>query len=181
MTYHWLRFRAAGPTAKLVISDWAKPDAPGGPSARNSSSTSSSFSRYWTSQALRFDGDIVSVPSALSLQFAGISFSIAAPLESRGLPRILFNNDSDDLKWPAYPEHHAGVWAPAGKQLPIPTIGSLDDYLALASARWRRRRPWASGSRNPAEVERASPAPDLDTEAIGGIHFGRLIYKIQVC
>jgi len=31
MTYHWLRFRAAGPTAKLVITDWAKPDAPGAP------------------------------------------------------------------------------------------------------------------------------------------------------
>ena len=31
MTYHWLRFRAEGPTAKLCISDWAKPDAPGGP------------------------------------------------------------------------------------------------------------------------------------------------------
>jgi hypothetical protein len=29
MTYHWLRFRAAGPTANLSISDWAKPDAPG--------------------------------------------------------------------------------------------------------------------------------------------------------
>jgi hypothetical protein len=31
MTYHWLRFRAASPTAKLIISDWAKPDAPGAP------------------------------------------------------------------------------------------------------------------------------------------------------
>jgi hypothetical protein len=31
MTYHYLRFRATGPTAKLVISDWAKPDAPGAP------------------------------------------------------------------------------------------------------------------------------------------------------
>jgi hypothetical protein len=52
-------------------------------------------------------------------------------LESRGLPRILFNNDSDDLKWPAYPEHHAsGLWVPAGKYLPLPTIHSLDDALA---------------------------------------------------
>jgi len=36
-------------------------------------------------------------------------------LRERGLPRILFNNDSDDLKFPAYPEHHAdGVWVPEG-------------------------------------------------------------------
>jgi hypothetical protein len=34
MTYHYLRFRATGPTAKLVISDWAKPDAPGAPSSQ---------------------------------------------------------------------------------------------------------------------------------------------------
>ena len=65
------------------------------------------------------------------------SLSVAAEaspsttLESRGLPRILFNNDSDDLKWPAYPEHHAnGLWVPAGKYLPLPTINSLDDALA---------------------------------------------------
>lgn len=52
-------------------------------------------------------------------------------LESRGLPRLLFNNDSDDLKWPAYPEHHAsGLWVPAGKYLPLPTINSLEDALA---------------------------------------------------
>ena len=31
MTYHWLRFRATGFAAKLIISDWFKPDAPGGP------------------------------------------------------------------------------------------------------------------------------------------------------
>jgi hypothetical protein len=31
MTYHWLRFRAESGTAKLVISDWADHDAPGGP------------------------------------------------------------------------------------------------------------------------------------------------------
>ena len=44
-------------------------------------------------------------------------------LESRGLPLVLFNNDSDDLKWPAYPEHHAnGLWVPAGNYLPLPTI-----------------------------------------------------------
>jgi hypothetical protein len=51
-------------------------------------------------------------------------------LERRGLPRILFNNDSDDLKWPAYPEHHsAGLWVPEGKYLPLPTITSLGDSL----------------------------------------------------
>jgi hypothetical protein len=31
MTYHWLQFRAQGPTAMLTVSDWATPDAPGGP------------------------------------------------------------------------------------------------------------------------------------------------------
>jgi len=30
MTYHWLQFRAQGPTATLSLSDWAKPDEPGG-------------------------------------------------------------------------------------------------------------------------------------------------------
>ena len=56
---------------------------------------------------------------------------LGASLESRGLPRILFNNDSDDLKWPAYPEHHASVWVPAGKPIPLPAIRSPEDYLAL--------------------------------------------------
>jgi hypothetical protein len=43
----------------------------------------------------------------------------------------LFNNDSDDLKWPAYPEHHvSGLWVPEGKYLPLPTIHTLDDALA---------------------------------------------------
>jgi hypothetical protein len=51
-------------------------------------------------------------------------------LESRGLPLTLFNNDSDDLKWPAYPEHHTqGLWVPVGKYSPLPKITSLDDYL----------------------------------------------------
>jgi hypothetical protein len=56
---------------------------------------------------------------------------LGASLESRGLPLILFNNDSDDLKWPAYPEHHASVWVPAGKPIPLPAIRSPEDYLAL--------------------------------------------------
>lgn len=56
---------------------------------------------------------------------------LGASLESLGLPRILFNNDSDDLKWPAYPEHHASVWVPAGKPIPLPAIRSPKDYLAL--------------------------------------------------
>jgi len=34
MTYHWLQFRAQGPTAKLSLSDWAKADAPGGPAGQ---------------------------------------------------------------------------------------------------------------------------------------------------
>ena len=62
---------------------------------------------------------------------ASASATPGSTLESRGLPRILFNNDSDDLKWPAYPEHHAnGLWVPAGAYLPLPTINSLDDALA---------------------------------------------------
>ena len=72
-----------------------------------------------------------------SLHLASLALpDAAAPapgvtLESRGLPRLLFNNDSDDLKWPAYPEHHAsGLWVPAGPYLPLPTIHSLDDALA---------------------------------------------------
>jgi hypothetical protein len=67
--------------------------------------------------------------SLSELHAAGTSFN--ATLESRGLPRILFNNDSDDLKWPAYPEHHDSVWVPAGKPIPLPIIRSLEDYLAL--------------------------------------------------
>ena len=31
MTYHWLQFRAGGPTAALSISDWVRPDAAVGP------------------------------------------------------------------------------------------------------------------------------------------------------
>lgn len=31
MTYHWLQFRATGPSATLSIRDWAKPGEPGGP------------------------------------------------------------------------------------------------------------------------------------------------------
>ena len=67
--------------------------------------------------------------SLASLAAAGTSFD--ATLESRGLPRILFNNDSDDLKWPAYPEHHASVWVPAGKPIALPGIRSSEDYLSL--------------------------------------------------
>jgi hypothetical protein len=50
-------------------------------------------------------------------------------LEDRGLPHILYNNDSDDLKFPAYPEYHDALWAPLGS-IPLPVIRSLDDYLA---------------------------------------------------
>ncbi len=50
-------------------------------------------------------------------------------LGERGLPRILFNNDSDDLKFPAYPEHHSALWVPAGDPVPLKGIASLEDYL----------------------------------------------------
>jgi hypothetical protein len=58
-------------------------------------------------------------------------------LASRGLPTILWNNDGDDLAWPAYPEHHAdGLWCagtPGSRHddpIPLPRINSLADYLA---------------------------------------------------
>lgn len=66
-----------------------------------------------------------------SVSFGAADTAPGATLESRGLPRILFNNDSDDLKWPAHPEHHASVWVPAGTSVPMPAISSLEDYLAL--------------------------------------------------
>jgi hypothetical protein len=34
MTYHWLRFRAMGPTATLTLSDWTKSGEPGGPAGQ---------------------------------------------------------------------------------------------------------------------------------------------------
>jgi hypothetical protein len=34
MTYHWLRFRATGPTATLTLSDWTKSGEPGGPAGQ---------------------------------------------------------------------------------------------------------------------------------------------------
>jgi hypothetical protein len=34
MTYHWLRFRARGPTATLTLSDWTKSGEPGGPAGQ---------------------------------------------------------------------------------------------------------------------------------------------------
>ncbi len=53
------------------------------------------------------------------------------PPSCLGLPRILSNNDSDDLKCPVYPEHHGnGRWMPAGEQPPLSTIKSLDDAFA---------------------------------------------------
>ncbi len=46
---------------------------------------------------------------------------------SRGLPLILFNNDSDDLKWAAY--GHELLWSPTGEKIPIKPIRSLEEYL----------------------------------------------------
>lgn len=51
-------------------------------------------------------------------------------LRGRGLPRILFNNDGEDLIAPAYPEHHGALWVPAGETLPIRSNMNLDDFLA---------------------------------------------------
>ncbi|MFM7738694.1 MAG: sialidase family protein, partial [Planctomycetota bacterium] len=51
-------------------------------------------------------------------------------LQRRGLPRVLFNNDSDDLKFAAYPETHGALWVPAGELVPRREITSVDDYLS---------------------------------------------------
>jgi hypothetical protein len=51
-------------------------------------------------------------------------------LGDRGLPRILFNNDSEDLIWPAYPEQHSALWVPGSDPEPLRGITSLEDYLA---------------------------------------------------
>jgi hypothetical protein len=62
----------------------------------------------------------------------------AEMLAGRGLPTILWNNDSDDLTWIAYPEHHPdGIPVPAPPGSPevwnfVPAeCHSVDDYLAL--------------------------------------------------
>lgn len=51
---------------------------------------------------------------------------------SRGLPRILFNDDGDDLKSPAYglPE----LWVPAGEKPPIQPVRSIADCLGYRIA-----------------------------------------------
>ncbi len=57
-------------------------------------------------------------------------------LGARGLPRILYNNDGEDLKVQAYYPLAAGgnrngsLWVPNGKNVPIQPISSLDQYLA---------------------------------------------------
>jgi hypothetical protein len=44
------------------------------------------------------------------------------------VPAIIYNNDSDDLKWPAY--GHKTLWVPEGEQIPILPITSFNDYLS---------------------------------------------------
>lgn len=57
-------------------------------------------------------------------------------LGNRGLPRILYNNDGEDLTVQAYYPKAAGgnrngsLWVPNGKNVPIQPISSLDQYLA---------------------------------------------------
>ena len=34
MTYHWLQFRASGPTATVSLSDWKAAQEPGGPAGQ---------------------------------------------------------------------------------------------------------------------------------------------------
>lgn len=55
---------------------------------------------------------------------------------ARGLPRILYNNDGEDLTVQAYYPVVAGgsrngsLWVPNGKHVPIQHVSSLDQYLA---------------------------------------------------
>ena len=49
-------------------------------------------------------------------------------LEYRGLPEILYNNDSDDLKFPAY--GHESLWVPEGNQPELTPLKSFNDYLS---------------------------------------------------
>ena len=57
-------------------------------------------------------------------------------LAARGLPRILYNNDGEDLTVQAYYPLAAGgsrngsLWVPNGKHVPIQPVSSLDQYLA---------------------------------------------------
>lgn len=63
----------------------------------------------------------------------GIAASLAQPQSeridpaSRGLPRILFNDDGDDLRSPAYglPD----LWVPAGEKPPVQPIRTVGDCL----------------------------------------------------
>ena len=69
------------------------------------------------------------------------SLSVAAEanpgvtLESRGLPRILFNNDSDDLKWPAYPGASCQRSLGACGQIPAAPENQLARRCARAAHR----------------------------------------------
>lgn len=55
-------------------------------------------------------------------------------LTEKGLPRLIFNDDSDDLKCSAYPEIHKKLWVPAGERVPLRPIRSLDDLLSYRLA-----------------------------------------------
>ena len=55
-------------------------------------------------------------------------------LGDRGLPRILYNNDGEDLSSQAYypivTQSTGKLWVPNGNHIPVQPIASLDDYLA---------------------------------------------------
>jgi hypothetical protein len=51
-------------------------------------------------------------------------------LGARGLPRVLCNNDGEDVIDAAYPDHHGAVWVPAGEPLPIRRDMKVEDFLA---------------------------------------------------
>lgn len=50
----------------------------------------------------------------------------------RGLPRILFNDDGDDLKSPAY--GLSGLWVPAGQRPPVQPVRTVADCLGYRIA-----------------------------------------------
>lgn len=74
---------------------------------------------------------LLAPPTALHAVEASADF-----LGDHGLPRILYNNDGDDLTIQAYypiainPHGRLKLWVPNGKYIPVQPITSLEQYLA---------------------------------------------------
>ena len=72
-----------------------------------------------------------SIPAKIKLHAVKPSADL---LGDRGLPRILYNNDGEDLSSQAYypivTQSTGKLWVPNGNHIPVQPIASLDDYLA---------------------------------------------------